>query len=558
MEKKVYSKIDRGTLEKMSTEELVNLAIILYNDNVNLNHIISTMKELRKLAQAEKYDASTEQMDSLFPELEAIVEYGKEMVGDEEEGEEAETPKKPRKPRKPNLTVPSNAPVRVIDNTIGAPENMEKDGIQYVRGEDKVLYHIAILPAKKIVEKNIFPTWNAVCEVEKEEQKKIIGFNNATVDKLACSPSFAAKIITDKYDDHLPLYRQSEILERNGMVISRQVISDWLMKYYDTLAGFDKYFGEQIFKMKMINQDETPLEVISVKSPSGKISSSSFAIIRVGTTYDEEKKKYNRIVHLFYSDGRSIEKLFDGFKQADYTGPLMTDGLKGYLSDVFDQKKHCVCWTHAVRALKKYVRLNKKDSCINKILFNHAELYKIDSKFRELLAKGEISTDEFLSKRKAASTPVIDTILETATSTSQTLINGVRQKGLNYLLEYKDYLYTYLDHLEATPDNNECERRAKAFSCGRKNWLFAQTIDGADASCFFFSLIETAKENGLNPERYLEYVLTYGPSTKKENYDTLLPWKVDMSKIDAAVAERANAVPDPNRTEPYILTGFSR
>ncbi len=102
------------------------------------------------------------------------------------------------------------------------------------------------------------------------------------------------------------------------------------------------------------------------------------------------------------------------------------------------------------------------------------------------------------------------------------------------------------------------ERRAKSFATGRKNWLFVKTIDGADASCFFYSLIETAKENGLNPEKYLEYVLTYGPSTPKEKYDTLLPWNVDMSKVEEAIAARANAVPDPERKEPYILTGLSR
>ena len=137
-------------------------------------------------------------------------------------------------------------------------------------------------------------------------------------------------------------------------------------------------------------------------------------------------------------------------------------------------------------------------------------------------------------------------------------MKGVRQKGINYLLEYKDHLYTYLDYVEAVPDNSECERRAKSFATGRKNWLFVKTIDGADASCFFYSLIETAKENGLNPEKYLEYVLTYGPSTPKEKYDTLLPWNVDMSKVEEAIAARANAVPDPERKKPYILTGFSR
>ncbi len=104
----------------------------------------------------------------------------------------------------------------------------------------------------------------------------------------------------------------------------------------------------------------------------------------------------------------------------------------------------------------------------------------------------------------------------------------------------------------------ECERRAKPFSCGRKNWLFCQTIDGADASCFFFSMVETAKENGLNPEDYLEYILTYGPSTPEDQYDTLLPWNVDLSRIEKLHETKATAKPDPTRTEPYIFTGRTR
>ena len=189
MEKKVYSNINREMLEKMSFEELINLAIILYNDNVCKDNIISTMTELRRMARAEKYEPSSEQMGFLFPELEVMVQYGKEEIDEEDKEEKSETPKKPRKPRKPCLTAPADAPVRVIDNTKGIPATMEVKGIQYERGEDKVLYHIAVQPGKKIIEKNIFPTWVATCEVEKEEEKKLISFNNETVDKLACSPS---------------------------------------------------------------------------------------------------------------------------------------------------------------------------------------------------------------------------------------------------------------------------------------------------------------------------------------------------------------------------------
>lgn len=104
----------------------------------------------------------------------------------------------------------------------------------------------------------------------------------------------------------------------------------------------------------------------------------------------------------------------------------------------------------------------------------------------------------------------------------------------------------------------EAERIAKAFATGHKNWLFAQTVDGIDTSCFLFSLIESAKCCGLNPEKYVEYILTYGPYTKEEDFASLLPWNADLNKIDDLYSKRDAATADKDRTKDYILTGFSR
>ncbi len=563
MNKKTES-LTRETLETFSKEELVTLGLALINQIFSLEEEIGLSKEFRLLANAQKYSPSTEQMEFCFPEFEVIIKLNEtlqqimRMKAQSEEDVKEEEEKVCRKKRTPGLTAPADAPVVEVDHTEGNPDIIEKDGITYKRGEDKEIFKIGYTKRKKVVEKHVFPTWVAAAEPENGESKKVVGFRDVNLDALSCSPSLVAEILTSKFDDHLPLYRQSEIFERNGDDISRQLMCHWIGRYYEKLCDFDLYFGNEIFKMKMVAQDETPLEVISVKSKGGKISSSSFAIIRVGSTWDDEKKKLNKVVHVYYSDGRSSEKLFDGFERNKYKGPLMTDGLKGYYTGPIDEAKKCACWTHGVRDLKKYVRLVKDDKLINKILYLHGQLYKIEHTLRDKLRQGALSTDEFLAERKRQVKPMIDKIFETVSIASNPGKKDMRQRGLNYLLDYKPYLYNYLDFLEATPDNNECERRAKSWATGRKNWLFAQTIDGADASCFFFSLIETAKENGLNPEDYLEYILTYGPYTPKEEYSSLLPWNADMSKIEKLHEAKANAKPDPTRTKPYIFTGFSR
>lgn len=563
MDKKTEALYTKEALETFSHEDLVNVSLALYNRVAYLEDQLAVSKELRLLANAEKYSPKTEQLEFLFPELEVIfklcetLQTIKNLKAQTEEDVKEEEKKVSRKKRT-CLTAPADAPVEEHDFTTDAPETKTENGILYKRGDNKEIFKLGYTKRKKIVEKYIFPTWVATVEPENGEAKKIIGFNDVALDALSCSPSLVAEILTKKYDDHLPLYRQSEMFQRDGDDISRQLMCHWIMRYYEKLCDFDLYFGNEIFKMKMINQDETPLEVISVKSPNGKISSSSFAIIRVGSTWDKEKKKLNKVVHVYYSDGRSSEKLFDGYERNNYKGPLMTDGLKGYYIGPIDEKMKCACWTHGTRDLKKYVRYVKNDKPINKILYLHGQLYKIEHTLRNKLTVGTISADEFLSQRKEQAKPIIDKIFETVDIASCPQKKDLRQKGLNYLIEYKPYLYNYLDFLEATPDDNECERRAKSWATGRKNWLFCKTIDGADASCFFFSMIETAKENGLNPEDYLEYILTYGPSTPKEKFDTLLPWNADMSKIEKLHEAKANAKPDPTRTKPYVFTGFTR
>ena len=369
-----------------------------------------------------------------------------------------------------------------------------------------------------------------------------------------------ANIVISKFDDHIPLYRYSEICVRDGVNLSRQTIANWLQAYYGELVDFDNYFSDQVFKMNAINQDETNVQVLDVRSATGKVSSNSFVIIRVGTTFDEKRRKYNRIVSMGYSNGRSREKLFDGFERLDFHGPLLTDGLTGYLDgSKCPQERHAVCWVHAVRHFKKYAKLNPTNGTVMKLLVEHGQLYDIESSCRAKLDSGEMSTEEFLAERKSLARPVIDGIYKLIDEKYPLYVgNDELGKGLAYLRGYKNNLYVYLDHVELTPDNNICERSAKAFATGRKNWLFSKSIDGVDASCFFYSLVETAKASGINPEKYVEFVLRFGPNTEKKDYDSLMPWNANLKKLDAYHDALANAKPDPDRKEPYVLCGFSR
>ena len=560
--------IDKDTVKGLDRSQLENVLFTVYNDNLafkrriqELEAMVAELKEFKNLANAEKYTPSSEAIQGLFPELEVMVSYS-DPVEEDRQPEEV-GPKRDgrtRKPRRPNLVLPANADVSIDDRTIGVPDTRIVDGVEYERGEDEVTLKLGYTPAKRKVVKLISPTWIPVGQPEDGEAEKIVDFENRKIDALACDASTVANIIVSKFDDHIPLYRYSEICAREGINLSRQTISNWLQTYYGELADFGNYFSDQVFRMNAINQDETRVQVLDVRSETGKVSSSSFVIIRVGTTFDEKERQYHRIVSMDYSNGRSREKLFDGFERLDYRGPLLTDGLAGYLDGrKCPQDRHAVCWVHAVRHLKKYAKLNPSNGTVMRLLAEHGHLYRIESSCRARLDSGEISPEEFLSERKRQAKPIIDGIYRLIDEKYPLYAeNNELGKGLAYLRDYKDNLYVYLNHVELTPDNNVCERTAKAFATGRKNWLFSKSIDGVDASCFFYSLVETAKASGINPEEYVEFVLRFGPNTERKDYDSLMPWNADLRRLDIFHDSLMSAKPDPERKEPYVLCGFSR
>jgi len=305
-----------------------------------------------------------------------------------------------------------------------------------------------------------------------------------------------------------------------------------------------------------MSKDETKISVLDVKGPSGKPSKNGFMYITIGDTYDANTRKTRSLVLLDYIQGRARDVLFEDIKKYGYNNYLMTDGLKGYLP----YEKHCVCWVHGVRQFKQILKINKKNTHALDIIKEVAKLYEIEREYRQKLLAGIIQTDEFLAARKEESLAIIETVY--------TLVDEIRDfyspkgamgKAINYLDTYKPYLDTYLDVVEATPSNNACEIIAKSFALGRKNWLFSQSVDGADASAFFYSLIETAKRSNLNPMDYVEAICTFGPSCKTATeWEALLPDKIDLTRLEAMRNKRFAAKADPERTTVYNFVGATR
>jgi hypothetical protein len=158
------------------------------------------------------------------------------------------------------------------------------------------------------------------------------------------------------------------------------------------------------------------------------------------------------------------------------------------------------------------------------------EFYRIEKELREL----DLSPDEFQSQRKNLIRPVADDFKAWLDDKSGKVRPSSKLgEAVSYTLGQWGKIISYLDSPFLTPDNNAAERAIRPFVVGRKNWLVSKSPKGAESSCFFFSLIETAKENGLNPYGYLKHLSETAPLLQtKVDYESVLPWNCDQEKVN--------------------------
>ena len=205
---------------------------------------------------------------------------------------------------------------------------------------------------------------------------------------------------------------------------------------------------------------------------------------------------------------------------------LHTDGYKAYRS--IDDVIIVGCWVHVRRrfceAFEVLPENQRKGSTAENALEYCGKLYAIEKKIKDM------SFDDKHKERQENSKPLLDAFFAWAKTLRNIAPKSKLGKAVNYLIEEEPYLRRYIDDGRLEIDNNRAERSIKPFVIGRKNWLFANTPSGAKASATVFSIIETAKENGLKPYEYLRFIFTKAPNLNaEESPDILLPWNAPES-----------------------------
>lgn len=339
------------------------------------------------------------------------------------------------------------------------------------------------------------------------------------IPKGLLADSALAWVIQAKYQDSLPLYRQAAILNRFGGDISRNTLAAAVVRVGQAVQPIVNLLRDQLLEGELILGDETELQVL--KEPGRAAQRKSYLWAQMSGTGPP--------IRLFtYAPSRSgdtARELYAGAR-----GALLTDGYEAYESVAQTcGLTHLGCWAHARRrfveaeaALPKAARSPEQPA--TKFIAEIAQLYKVEAEARVA------SVDERTRLRKEHSAAVLDRLQKMFIEhRDRVMPQSLLGKALHYLGAQWPKLVRFATDGRFPIDNNACENAIRPFVVGRRNWLFADTVGGAKASANLYSLIETAKANGLDPYRYLCALFAALPkATRLEDYDTLMPWRIDL------------------------------
>ena len=326
-------------------------------------------------------------------------------------------------------------------------------------------------------------------------------------------PGLLTHVLVSKYADHLPLYRQSHIYEREGLDLDRSTLADWVGKSTALLEPLAEAIGRHVLAGRAIFADDTPVKMLA--PGTGKTQTARLWI------YGRDERPWGSTVPPAawsrFSPDRKGTHPSDHLK--DYKGWMHADGYAGF-EDLYRSNdiREVACMAHIRR---KFVDVHKAQgsSIAEEAIRRIARLYAIEKQ-----ARGS-PPGQRRALRGAEAKPVF-TDLETWLDAQLPSLSGKSPlaKAIRYALTRMKRLRPYLDNGHLELDNNTAERAMRSIALGRKNYLFVGSQNGGKAAAMAYTLIETAKLNGVDPHHWLADTLARIPDYKITKLDDLLPW----------------------------------
>ena len=338
------------------------------------------------------------------------------------------------------------------------------------------------------------------------------------IERGVAGPGLLAHVLVSKYADHLPLYRQSEIYARQDVELERSTLADWVGGSSRLLEPLVGALRRYVVAASKLHADDTPVPVLSPgngKTKTGRLwtyvrddrPAGDTAAPAVWFAYSPDRKGEHPERHLGKFRGTLQADAYAGFNQ------LYEDG----------RIQHAACWAHVRR---KFYDLEQAHASpvARDALARIGALYGIEEPIRGR------PPDERREVRQAQAKPLLDSLRQWFEATLGKLSRkSETTAAIRYALSRWDALVRYLEDGHIEIDNNAAERSLRGVALGRKNYLFAGSDVGGERAAAIYSLIGSAKLNGLDPAAYLREVLTRIPDHPINRIDDLLPWNISST-----------------------------
>jgi transposase len=488
------------------TEIIANLEL----ENTQLkNSILQLTEQLAWL----KRQVFGKRSEKIIPSSPTQLQFDNFNISEAEEAQKTKTieeheRKKPNRNGQDKLTLPDDLPIeRVVLDLAEEEKVCQETGVPFVKIGEEVSSKLAHKPGSYYIKQFIRPKY--ANPLKSEDGIKVVDLPESLLTRCQADDSFLADLLVKKYADHLPLYRISEILGRENIFISRQLLSQWVLRSASALKPLYDEMRLQVLASGNVFIDESPVKMLDPGAGQTKLT--YMWVLCGGNSNDPPYRVYNFRENRQHQNADAILKGFKGVVHSDKYGAYETMAHKKLFT-------WCPCWAHIRR---KFFEAQHGDP-----EFREMVLDKIRELFELEKVCWTLSPDERIKMRQKDAVPIIDELslaIKDKLTTGKVLAKSNFKEALGYYLSLIPYLKNYTEHAWARLDNNVCERAVRPLAIGRKNWLFLGNHDGGEAAAISLSLIQTCRALKINPRIYLESVMRQIMSYPANRLADLLP-----------------------------------